>query len=448
MAQDNGCIGCGGGGEKKVSRAEFLASGAAAAVAASVGGPGAAAASFAGSPPKRQGCVQNCPPSSAVWRVDASVLNALWSDCMPRLVAKHWLDGLDSIGQPTFGNTPGDPSMVTFLDKLADDIDALPVSSPKFAERQKLVVNYLRTSTNTRIPIRIVQGAGFDYVLSDWGLDIFTPPEPASETDLYLYYTYRNTGNPAIGIPFYMADAVAGGDIDAPTGPSQSLIDPNVIINIISAAAASDAISGDCAQMAIRCLRESAGVPDPNDLRIGGSVAYDPHGTAARGERPEPARRRNPAPAVSTEIVKCVLEPLRCWQITGSVFRGIQVQLPRIVATKWLEQSSPPVAPQCYALRIHQPGGLREVLMERLETTLPGSNRMQLEMRPSPIIGGPMPAEIRVTNRGLLFPYAPDLNQLPDPTQPPSVNRRRAILEGIMAGSAGNPVFTDSMRCD
>jgi hypothetical protein len=500
MNDDRGCNDCGGSGRKGMSRAEFLSGGAVAAAAASLGGLGVISAEQAQRPPAvsvQQDCRSNCLSKIETWSVPASILNALWSDCFPRLVAKYWLlGGLPSLSSPSLETVLG-AEMRTFLDKLADDIAQL-TGSCRFVQRRDAVVTYLKGSNSPRIPIRFIDAGGFDFVLSDWGLDLFAPPRPEKPEEILLYYTYRKTGNAAIGIPDYLANAVPAVDISAPTGPSQAFIDPTIIVRIINDAARNETITDECAQMAVMCLR--AGIlrvdPDP-------PAHFDPYGTGSVGRVTRPTRLppggdtaridtlrlgggenivgRLPTSststqrlraAVSMDTVRCVLDPVRCWQISGAVFRGLQVELPRVVATKWLEESlGATTTTRCYSQRLQgtaqaaaaaadaiaagattaaaaaagaaagaaeAASELRAILMERLETALPDDKAMVFAFRPDI-------ADITVTNRGLFFPALTPAPTSDAPMSPFTVNE---MLQQMVDGDAANPVFTDSVRSE
>jgi hypothetical protein len=387
--------------------------------------------------------------------------------------------------------------MQAFLDKLADDIAPL-TGSCRFQQRRDAVVGYLKSPNSARIPIRFIDAGGFDFVLSDWGLDLFVPPRPQKPEEILLYYTFRKTGNAAIGIPEYLANAVPAVDISAPTGPSQAFIDPAIIIKIINDAAQDGTITDACAQMAVMCLRAGILQVDPDP-----PAHVDPYGTGSVGRVTRPTRLppgsdttridtlrrgvdetildRRPTTltqtqrlraAVSMDTVRCVLDPVRCWQISGSVFRGLQIELPRVVATKWLEESlGATTTTRCYSQRLRGAAQaaaaaadaiaagattaaaaaagaaagaaegaseLRAILMERLETALPDQKAMVFAFRPDI-------ADITVTNRGLFFPALTPAPTTDAPMPPFTVNE---MLQQMVDGDAANPVFTDSVRSE
>ncbi len=443
MSDSNGCSDCGDRREKDITRGQFLATGAAA--AASLGAaPASAYTAAAGMARAQQPCALGCNNPTERWRIPATVLNALWSDCMPRLVARWWKpEPVLSLEAATAWTSNTGPS-AAFLAQLADDIENLPDApplvpgtTPKLDIRRDMVVEYLRSAADP-IPIRIIPNSGFDYVLSDWGLDMFLPWPPLDNADWIRYYTYRRTGRPAIGLPTYMAGA-GSADIDSPTGPSQAWIDPTLIVNMITSAVNNGQTAQLCAVQAESFIQMTAAPPSPADLQTMQNVLE------RRGARPGappglgfPLREPGiPPRTINADTVQCVLEPLRCWQVSGSVFRGIQTELPRVVATNWLEQLTSPVTPNAssYNSRKDTPNGLRKIFMERLESLLHSMPPMAMAFQPQNTPANWDADDIMVTNQGFHFPRIPQV--------PPTAD---AIMTQIVNGEAGNPVFTDSMR--
>jgi len=160
------------------------------------------------------------------------------------------------------------------------------------------------------------------------------------------------------------------------------------------------------------------------------------------------------------ETYVCFVEECRCWQISGAVYRGIGAELPRIVATMWYEQlTGCTVDEHTYTIRFPDPDrGMRSIFEDRLETSLPRFGQMRFGLHPGTTtvnLGGTsltvptlaatsIPAsslnafwnadDVMITNAGLCVPPQPGA---------PSLD---AMLDEIIAGTAGNPVFTDSRR--
>lgn len=501
MSKANGdCEGC---GEKKtMTRGQFLATGASAAAAASLGlSPPAAHATERDRIGRRS--QQPCPTCSdqELWEISGGLLNALWSDCFPRLVARWWQDPTYPQNVQGFyltdgGGNPAPPTLEPSA--LAQEISSLSVAdaTPKFADRRDAVANYLQSSASI-VPIRYFPGGGWDLVLSDWGLDLFAPDPPTSVLELVRYYTFRRTGRPGIGLPFYMAASADFNsppsqipfaiDTDSPTGPSQATIEPLIVDAAVSWAVQEGFVDEACVAASIPCGgRRPAPTKERTALRAGRlwrrlvralqAVEVDPpdglreeieealgnpidcedailrrlDGTGIESD-PEVGRMVSQAcfasePGLSVDEVKCILRPLRCWQLSGSVYRGVQVELPRIIATMWVEQaldSNAANVSNTYASQIITPDGLRNVLKAHLESSF----------HPDMAIAFHAGDDLKITNHGLLFPT---IRSLFDPTQAANsftgVTTESQALLAVFAqiehGRAGNPVFTDSVRTD
>jgi hypothetical protein len=333
-------------------------------------------------------CRGECDPSKldTAWSIEAGILNALWGHAWPRLVARYWRGEISLDAATTAVHLAG----------MVPALKVPGVTSKTFDDYMDELADYLGGANV--IPIRVMGEGGFDFVLSDQGLDLFMPEKPLTRTDLVRYYMYRQTGRPSLGVPRYMSKGTAAIGLDRPTGPSQVQVDLKALDGLVAGT--------PCAMEIIHCL-ELHGVP---------AHALPEH------------------VPLSLEAYQCLLEPTRCWQISGAVFRGILTELPRVVATAWMEDlsysTSPP--PTSYTKRFARSGnrGLRSIFEERLETSLPKKDRMHFQKYPST---NPQ-ADVRITNRGMYFPAIPDI---------PSTS---AMFDEMKVGRAGNPVFTDSRR--
>jgi len=383
------------GGEKGrlMTRGQFLGTGAAA--AAGMGLAGVAAAATAD--PSRAGpqqCGRACPPASFTWAIPAGVLNTLWSDIFPRLVAREWRAP---------GSTTVHPDM-TVAD-LQTELSTL-TGSADFQARVALVNAHFGSASH--MPFRVSGRGGYDFLITDDGIEFFIPDRPGTVLELLRYYTFRNTGRPAIGLPFYLSHAISAVSIDSPTGPSQIHVDRDAILRRVEAAGA------ECIDLL--CLR-----PRPGDG--------------------VPVRQIRDA-VIGMDAYRCIIEGVTCWIIEGSVYRGMMTEIPRVVANAWIEAEIGTTGlPKSYASRIPDPldAGLRSIFEERLETSLPRANKMHFELHPAsppPSMGWDV-TDVMVTNKGFFFPLMPAL---------PSTNALDVLLAEIEGGRAGNPVFTDSKR--
>ena len=203
--------------------------------------------------------------------------------------------------------------------------------------------------------------------------------------ELLRYYTFRNTGRPAIGLPFYLSHAISAVSIDSPTGPSQVHVDRNAILQRVAA------LGAECIDLL--CLQP----------RLGRSEVV-----------------------IGKDAYRCIIEGVTCWVIEGSVYRGMMTAIPRIVSNHWIEAATGTTGlPKSYTSRITDASdaGLRSIFEERLETSLPRDNKMYFELHPA----SPPPAmgwdvnDVMVTNRGFFFPTHAD----PAPDEPPRCIARR-----------------------
>jgi hypothetical protein len=128
------------------------------------------------------------------------------------------------------------------------------------------------------------------------------------------------------------------------------------------------------------------------------------------------------------------------WWLTGNVYRGIMTALPRIIASMWHEQEvwDVPVDTKnkgTYTWR-YQHGGLKRLLEERLEQKLPVDLEIEVTQPPgSASWSGWNRRDVMITDKGLVLPQEIDSPKL------------EPVLEDIIKGDAGNPVFTSSDVC-
>lgn len=420
----------------RMSRGEFIGAGAAAAAVASMGPMAAAAQS--------QEAACDKPPDSACgadasvrWRVPASVLQVLWGDIFPRFVAYRWVH--DSFPAPIGGPNPVvTPDMLiqaihNYIHGLVVDGDATASCKSlgggnwdcdlsvceltAFEERAKLVIEHLETgSASTKIPIKFTTSEGFDFLLTDAGIELFSPKPPRDSAELLRYYEYRLPGKGTIGIPGYLDDADAlAFDVQSPVSPSQIFIDFPTYAGL-----------GGGPSWGNGCVLEDQ--EDCLDFEVFGDEDRQAFTDFEGADLPEEPGWIGPVRKITYASYLAAVTKAQCWWLEGSVYRGILEQLPRIVATAWREQVLSCGSSSSYTAMLALPDGLREIFNQRLESTLPPATRMVFALDAAI-------EDVMVTNRGLL---------VPDPGTPP-VNLD-AMLTAIANGRAGNPVFTDSRR--
>ena len=153
------------GGEKGrlMTRGQFLGTGAAAAAGVGLAGVAAAATADTSSAEPQQ-CGRTCPPSSFTWAIPAGVLNTLWSDIFPRLVAREWRAPGSTTVRP--GMTVGD--LQTELSTLTGSAD--------FQARVALVNAHFGSVNH--VPFRVAGRGGYDFLITDDGIEFFIRTDP------------------------------------------------------------------------------------------------------------------------------------------------------------------------------------------------------------------------------------------------------------------------------
>jgi len=365
-----------------------------------------------------------------------------------------------------------------------------PVAEVRFNR----VKEYLDQSTG-QMPIRFVEEGGYDFMLSDRGMDIFLPKKPPTLREMLRYYTFRGTGRRPIGTPNYLWGALTATSTDSPTGPGQIVSQPITVVFGILESVQLDLHQATC-EMMIDCAVRRLGVDVPavpgrwtalwrilnpdwqQEWRVLG-LSVEPEGDPqdrwtsedqTAFERLTAALREPGALRTDRQRVACLLRGFRCWQVEGSVYRAIMTEFPRVVAEAWLEEEMQVAADDLNSYRYRiDPRDLanpstpvtgrgeveREVFEERLETMLPAPTQMHFQAvgpnRQVPASGVWAPNwkgnDVMVTNTGFFHPPVEVLASA-FPGTMNSTERLNEIFAQIRAGRAGNPVFTDSMRTE
>jgi len=466
--------------EKKMSRGEFLGVGAAAALGTMAGcGPdpiSAVAPAAAGVDSTTQDCqARDCHWQSRPleWCIPAGILNSLWSDFFPRLVGITWHDINPSPpNDPQYlpaSLTPLGPG-VTSTDlvhlliwlKTMMDFDQRPcINTPSSLKyRIKQVVEFFclhQERTGKPFPIFVTATGGYDFLLSDWGIELFMPAHPKSQEDLLRYYSFRRTGRPSLGIPSYLTpSALALVSIDAPTGPSQIEMDPMVWAftvgaicdlphDLLAKFGITEARWDEIRTQAQEFMIHPPLLPTVEELRATDDWSrFLPPSGEQDGKDGQQIQRGETVPVNFEEYV-CMMRAYRCWEVEGAVYRGFATELPRIVATTWMME--PTGGPQTNLFADPGDSGLRQLLRDRLETMLPRPDQMACQVSSSPLPGTANllthPADDRWNEKDLMITdhgfYFPELGGVP--------GLQDMYIE-IAEGRAGNPVFTDSRRPD
>jgi len=374
------------------------------------------------------------------WYVRSSVVNALWGEVMGRLAAKVWLSELGFSGEPILKFPPDtpDPELIyrppgapddkclwahkiegaalrefwTALAEIAfpkgeypdlwngdeflmpgEDIECLDADQRQIL----LVLQYFEPekyeNNKKRMKLRVIRAEAYDFILFDGGLDLFVPPKP--------YGTAEGQPAPALGLD-----------------------------------------------------------PSPEDLKAEWTRQEIMRMYKFRETGPPPIGLSG-VPATSSEEGQSYLVPITAaptgptdvphdwmrgmagntkWWFTGSLYASMNQAIPRLVASLWFEELTRPLDwdhpnfPLTYKCRWQTGAGLRELIQHRLETKL----NCEIEL------GDPddwnrtpdaqwNPRDLMITNKGLVVPY---------PGKCPEVDD---LLEDIVAGAAGNPVFTNTI---
>lgn len=424
--------------ERPISRGKFLGMGAMAAVAATTTScqPDEPRPDADGRAPEST-VDRRMPLLPSNWAIPAGILNALWSDVFPRLVAKAWLaeDGEDWLWPGMSENELVDSlwrlrtelggrmgvSTTTWQDLRLQAL-ATPLGwrnipqGTALKDRVQAIAEYFERDSAVRF--QISGTGGYDFLLSEWGVEFFFPAKPKSAADLLRYFAFRNTGRPAIGLPGYMESGMAAVSVDAPTGPSQVVVSPEL--------------------MSTRVLIESQAIGEGlNRAQLRERLRS---GIAQRHSATRQAAPRR-------ESITAYVCSGHTWQMEGTVYRGIMVELPRVIAIGWMEGEEKTYdAPHSYAQRIwlDRKAEFRTIFEERLETMIPAG--MKFEFQPAQA-AGVLDAvwdssDMMITHEGFFFPEPP--SAIADTSE----KKLEKMITAIAEGRAGNPVFTDSKRPD
>lgn len=352
------------------------------------------------------------------WYMPGSVLSALWGVFMPRLAALVWKSEINELNQ---GETPlkWPPDGVT-KQLVCGDTYAYPIEGKALQEFWEalatiafgpgavvngelanvtahtgtqrvalLLLEYLKPDGGPgakRIQLRVIQGEAYDFVLCSNGLDIFIPRDP------------------------FLNDA---GKADGPRGQEKVL------------------------QM--YKFRETGKPP----IGLPGHPSSFSGGNGSNGDTYLVPIPQLTAPTGAYQIQEDWVKGMAgdvTWWISGSTYRGMMAALPRVIANLWYEQVAWPKDEKddrTTRARFNN-GGLGKLLEERMETILPRNMHIKVAKENDDpdasvtALPGWNKYDVMITDKGMYFP---------DPGPAPSP---KVLLDAIVQGQAGNPVFTDS----
>lgn len=364
------------------------------------------------------------PGAPESWTIDASTLNILWGDLLPRIVARTW-------AKPSVSEYTAPPDDITVVPTLSGGVgayhdrihrylahqidwfldssaqDPSPRGSRLFQERMVRLRSYL-TSTETqgkRIPVRFLPGSGYDFILSDQGLDFAlpcdafpgTPPDPAQLSAIYHHFVFRSTGTSPIAVPMGHSsppDTPPVPTVQIATSgiPTLANLSPDIIQQVYNPSTSAPDLSKCCESP----NRDSPCVDYLCRILEGG---------------------------IPLDAFTALVAAYRCWWLTGSAYRRIMQELPRVIATIWHDGLG-----SSYDARYGDPGdaGLRTLFEERVEIVLHPASHMRFRESPTELV------ETIISDRGFEFPKR---------DAPPT---RAQLITAWIDGTAGNPVFTDS----
>jgi hypothetical protein len=457
--------------QRNMTRGEFLSVGGSGAVAAAL--PGAAwepATAMRASRRAQTSTLQCASEAELDWALPAKHLNTLFSDLLPRVAAAVWANaGPSWPPAPSLGHqlSPNDvkqhirDNWITFFTNNAANYTA------PFIRRLEDLDAYLGVADKS-VPVYFIDRPGFDMVLSSEGVDLFPPPDitgfgGAAVSEMMRYYTFRTTGRAPIGLPGVLP-SLAPHMIAAATGASQMDRGPAVVTeDLLPALQAIASLEGNPTEILSLCGMFDLLGTDDMWLKIKNLDDESRSSFLVRflGMDPVTARQSfsdfttyhgflednlpgGPCTPPTSEWYSCEKKKDRCWQVSGAVYRGMLEQFPRLIAQAWFEQPGTVPSAQFPAqVAAGNPTTLRSRMRERMETALDGEDRMVFGWGP---VQPPAPAGdwsgvidsggLMITNQGFYF------------TKPGIVPNLAACLTEIIAGKAGNPVFTDSSQTD
>ena len=297
------------------------------------------------------------------------------------------------------------------------------------------------------IPIFLLNGRGYDYILSNLGIELILPDYPDElangnliefEDNVFDLYSIRKTGRYALYLPPEHDNVNTGPNlnpkiskvfhesaqhrtvrfIENDNNVEEIIFDRNILNSYVSLVKK----SGN--EIGLKDETLDILLQNTNNLRC-----------QIRESRPT---RKNGG--VSFDLFLCTSVFMKKWQIPGSVFRSIAFEMQKIKARIWLElNKSPQRNKDLYDF--DSDDGCRRLFERNLELSLPPSTRMQFAgltgidnkaINPGPNDFGYKKNEIYIHNDGIALPK---VEARPNTS---------TILTSWKNGVAANPLFTDS----
>jgi hypothetical protein len=392
------------------------------------------------------------------WHVSSSVLASFWGGVMPRLAAAVWSHELyntkpalewppkkcphnytpypikgqalkkfwNGLAFLVFPHNDADPdNLAKEYKRLREDLDVGVRDGARFSDGQRQaheVLNYFDPdgSAANRMLMRVIREEAYDFILHARGLDVFVPPKPWDVRSLK-----------AVSIPEAVdySTLVEEPDLEEEREISEEARNEMKKKRILTR------------RRLLRTYKiRNTGHPP---IAIPGG----------RSKRPIPTIQMAAPTGVSWASPKWFKRRYKeneegNWYLTGSIYRGIMAELPKLIAALWYEVElfdAQPKKKDTYFYKFEN-DGLKSLVAERIETALPENFKIKVA-QPEENPGLPRwdPKDIMITQEGMTIPSpwrksgGNVVYKSPD---------TRAMLGQIMSGLAGNPVFTDTLTCE
>lgn len=377
-------------------------------------------------PPKLRHCIKG-----QKWCVTAQDLNAFWNILYPRMMPWFWGNR-----RAWEGKSNHDARKILY-NRLTAIIKAI-WGKNRQPRDVRLVAQHFRDNVldgPCKVPILFYLDGAFDFIITNEGLVLPVPPNPndarygrgdAPIRRIYQLYALRSTASPPLG---------AATDLRQSGGCSlvQNFSIGNNAIFGLRAAHLSHFPS-----IVVRKANITNMPEDLIDILVNHELIPNP-------DSPSSSIR------IGLECFMWIFQKRRDikWQVSGSVFRKIMREFPKIIAQIWYDESlvdefkntaypTPTSVPnrvqialpdlQSYRTRYNNPAaqyGLRSIFEERMEIVLPG-DLLRFE------VGRKSEEDVCVCKEGFFFPELPST---------PSITE---LYRDWTLGNAGNPVFTDT----
>lgn len=472
------------------------------------------------------------------WAIPESLLGIFWDDVFQRIIVFKWylelnqehagpgdnpypihldvtvflesggLSVIESI-RPPFASINGDDG-VDYLVKMMNAMKLDPEMSEEFKDHslQPLIDYWTRDANDLldedgnvdpnkqlnekRIPVFIRSANGYDYILSEKGIELFFPDRPLKDEDgdeeevdkrfrkeIYFIYNYRQLGIDTLLIP---PEPGTYGN----AGPRVTLDpvtnDQHKSVIMVASDNNIEALLGQgCDFHVSEVPDELCGCCDEDNSSVlidtildQIKVLLDCPEIDCTEVPNDPMHKAYCALAAFLQLLRCqkgmsltvyvqLLKRTRCWFLSGSVFRRVANEMPRLKARLWIEELSrdvdagdPPTDPKRrYMNNGNLPGRTCRTMFEELmEISLKKCDRFYFkgwdynndlnQVRningahvPEPLPGlirDYRPNEIYIHNRGITLPAVGA-----GPT-------KKDIYQSWKNGVAANPTFTNSRK--